>query len=172
MAFSGKDSRARSRQRAFRRSAGAAEACHADTTRWMVWPVSSEPVLALEPDPTEGAAHFTVDVGHPERHAAREERPVQLCEQFGACEIDPRHDAKIKDDEPDSIPPSGEELEQPLAHVFDVEVQQGRLTANHEDAGRRVVFRMAHPIGEVGRVGDPCQLGDAGLGGLPQQQYD
>ena len=135
MAFSGKDSRARSRQRAFRRSCWSCGGL----------PRRDDQVDGLAGLERAGAGDRTQSDGgrcalHRGRRPPGTPRRAQGTSDAGLravrrLRINPRHDAKIKDDEPDSIPPSGEELEQPLAHVFDVEVQQGRLTANQKTPG-------------------------------------
>ena len=99
------------------------------------------PVILFESDPAQPVAHLTVRIGEPEVEAAGAERAVQIREKLGACKIDLRHRTEEKDDEADGIGARGQQLEQPLAHIFDIEVKERRLAPDHEDGWRSLVDR-------------------------------
>src|SRR5688572_628126 len=83
-------------------------------------------VLAFEPNAPERVTHVAVRLGEPQRDAARAQRPMQLGKQLGTGEIDRRHGAEKEHHEAYVVGPRGEEIQQTLAYMVHVEVDEGR----------------------------------------------
>src|SRR3954451_7184315 len=87
-------------------------------------PCLERAVVFFESDSAQPVADLTVCIGEPELDATGGERSVQIREELGAREIDLWYRTKEEDDEAHAIGARGQQLEQPLAHVFDIEVKK------------------------------------------------
>jgi len=94
---------------------------------------------------------------------------VQVGQELGAGEVDLRNQAEEEDDQPHQMLALGQHLEHALAHELHVEVQQRRLTADHQYTRNLFVFRVAHAVGEILCAGNPGELDHARSRGLPEQ---
>ena len=142
------------------RSGGRVDAFQSDTTRSTVCPDWSGPYSRSKP--IRLSASRTSPCTSASRNSMSRARKclVQLGEELRAGEIDSRHRAQEEHHEPHGIRAGGQKLEQPLTDEFHVEVQQRRLAADHQHAGRAFVIRVTRTVGVIGRSGDARQLDD------------